>query len=77
MPISKKEYSKLIGNRIRKIRTEKNITIETLAFDADMEYKQLSRIELGEINTTLFQIYKISNALNISESEITSNLVKS
>jgi transcriptional regulator with XRE-family HTH domain len=76
MPISKKEYSKLIGNRIRKIRTEKNITIETLAFHADMEYKQLSRIELGEINTTLFQIYKISNALHISESEIISNLVK-
>jgi transcriptional regulator with XRE-family HTH domain len=76
MPISKKEYSKLIGNRIRKIRTEKNITIETLAFNADMEYKQLSRIELGEINTTLFQIYKISIALNISESEIIYNLVE-
>jgi len=74
MSISKGDYSKLIGNRIRKIRTEKNITIENLAFEADMEYKQLSRIELGEINTTLYQIYKISIALNISESEILDNL---
>ena len=75
MSFSKEIYSKLIGNRIRKIRTEKNITIENLAFEADMEYKQLSRIELGEINTSLFQIYKISVALNINEAEITNGLI--
>ena len=37
----------------------------TLANVSDMEYIQLSRIERGQINTSLFQIYKITKALNI------------
>jgi hypothetical protein len=35
-----------------------------------MDYTQLSRIELGKINTSLFQIHKIAFALNISTSSI-------
>ena len=71
MSYSKEEYSKLIGDNIRKIRNSKNITIETLGLNSEMEYRQLSRIELGEINTTLFQLYKISMALNNTVTEIT------
>jgi len=41
-----------------------------LSFKADMDYKQLSRIELGKINTSIYQIYKIANALQINASEI-------
>jgi transcriptional regulator with XRE-family HTH domain len=42
----------------------------TLAHDSDMEYIQLSRIERGQINTTLFQLFKISKALNIRLDEL-------
>jgi|LauGreDrversion4_2_1035121.scaffolds.fasta_scaffold435175_2 transcriptional regulator with XRE-family HTH domain len=42
----------------------------TLAHDSDMEYIQLSRIERGQINTTLFQLFKISKALNIRLEEL-------
>ena len=45
---------KLIGERIRKLRIVNQLTLETLAFKADMDYTQLSRIELGKINTSLF-----------------------
>ena len=61
---------KLIGERIRKLRTDNQLTLETLAFKADMDYTQLSRIELGKINTSLYQIYKIAVALQISSAEI-------
>jgi transcriptional regulator with XRE-family HTH domain len=36
-----------------------------LAHDSDMEYIQLSRIERGQINTTIFQLYKIAQALEV------------
>lgn len=70
MSHNKATVVKLIGERIRKLRMENQLTLETLAFKADMDYTQLSRIELGKINTSLFQIHKIANALGISSSDI-------
>mgnify|MGYP000709305228 FL=1 len=70
MPHDKDMVVKLIGERIRKLRTDNQLTLETLAFKADMDYTQLSRIELGKINTSIFQIHKIAIALDISTSAI-------
>lgn len=67
---------KLIGERIRKLRIDNHLTLETLAFKADMDYTQLSRIELGKINTSLFQIYKIAIALQVTTSDILNALDK-
>jgi transcriptional regulator with XRE-family HTH domain len=67
---------KLIGARIRKLRNDKQLTLEHLAFKADMDYTQLSRIELGKINTSIYQIYKIATALQIITSDILSALDK-
>ena len=68
--LDKQTVVKLVGTRVREIRLENKQTIEALAFSSDMEYTQLSRIELGKINTSLFQIYKISKSLNVSVAEI-------
>ena len=70
MPHNKDTVAKLIGMRIRQLRMDSHLTLETLAFNADMDYTQLSRIELGKINTSIFQIHKIANALEISSSDI-------
>jgi transcriptional regulator with XRE-family HTH domain len=67
---------KLIGERIRKLRIDNHLTLETLAFKADMDYTQLSRIELGKINTSLFQIHKIAIALQVTTSDILNALDK-
>jgi transcriptional regulator with XRE-family HTH domain len=50
------------------------LTIEQLAFETGVEYTQLSRIERGRINTSVFQLYMISKALSINFSEIISGL---
>ena len=76
MPHDKDMTVKLIGARIRKLRIDNQLTLEHLAFKADMDYTQLSRIELGKINTSLFQIYKIATALQITTSDILSALDK-
>lgn len=64
MALTKEEVAKLIGKRIRELRLQKGLTMEHVAVYADMEYIQLSRIELGKINTSIYQVYKISKALS-------------
>jgi transcriptional regulator with XRE-family HTH domain len=74
MESSKRELSKLVGSNIRSLRITNGMTIEKLAAEAGMEYTQLSRIELGQINTSLFQIYKISKALSVNMCELFINI---
>ena len=62
--ITHEEFLKQIGANVRKIRNEKNITMEVLAFEADIEYRQLGRIERGEVNTTVVSLLRIAKALD-------------
>lgn len=54
-----------IGNNVRRIRQEKNLSMEQLANKAEIEYRQLGRIERGEINTTVLSLHKIAKGLEI------------
>ncbi len=70
MKLKKEELVNKVGSKIRELRIEKGLSIEKLANDAEIESKQLRRIELGQINTSLYQIYNISYYLDIPVSEI-------
>ncbi len=59
------ELLKAFGKNLRRIRNEKGLTMESLAFEADIEYRQLGRIERGEINTTISTAFALSKALGI------------
>jgi hypothetical protein len=72
--IDKTEFAKIVGLKLRSIRLENKKTIESTAFDAEMDYTQLSRIELGKINTSFFQIYKISKSLKVHMVDIVNEL---
>ena len=56
---------KHFGKWVRQIRIAKNISQENLAYDAEIEYSQVSRIERGIINTSISQVFAIAKALNI------------
>ncbi len=70
MTDEKKRLADKIGNNIRAIRQRKGMSIEKLAFKSDIGYMQLSRIELGKINTTIYQVYKISKSLEVDLHEL-------
>jgi transcriptional regulator with XRE-family HTH domain len=74
MESSKNQISSKVGASIRAKRLSKGLTIERLAADANMEYTQLSRIELGQINTSLFQVYKIAQALDVKMCDLFQNI---
>jgi transcriptional regulator with XRE-family HTH domain len=69
MCIDKKNVQSYLGSTIRNLRIRKGWTMEKTAFESEMEYIQISRIELGKINTTVYQVYKLSKALDIEMTE--------
>jgi transcriptional regulator with XRE-family HTH domain len=70
MHLNKEEVTKLVGQKIREIRLKRRLTIEQAAHNAGLEYTQLSRIELGKINTSIYQAFLISQSLDIKISDI-------
>ena len=58
-----KVFLKMIGANVRRIRTENNITMDSMSFDSGIEYRQIGRIERGEINTTVMSLYRIASSL--------------
>jgi transcriptional regulator with XRE-family HTH domain len=70
----KNEIAITVGNRVRSIRRSKGLTIEQLACEIGVEYTQLSRIERGRINTSIFNLFLITKALNTSFSELVKDL---
>jgi transcriptional regulator with XRE-family HTH domain len=62
-------FLKQIGNNVRRIRNQKGLTMETVANEAQIEYRQLGRIERGEVNATIISLLKISTVLKINLSQ--------
>lgn len=59
-----------LGKRIRDLRTQQNLTLDTLAERSGVSRAMLSKIERGENNPTLVVVAKIAVALNLSLSQL-------
>ena len=62
--------NKELGMRIRYLRESKKMTLEDLAFDAEMNKNYLSDLERGNRNPTVVILTRISKALGISLEEL-------
>ncbi len=60
----------IIGNRIRELREEKKLSLQDLCDLCDLEKPNLVRMEKGRTNPTIWTLFKISEALNISLRDI-------
>jgi len=60
---------KIIGKRIKILRTQKNLTLQELANKINADRQYLWNIESGEINLTLDYLDKIIKALDVSQTE--------
>lgn len=61
---------KKTGSRIRSLRLSKGLTMAELAISCNIEYAQLSNIELGVSNTSISHVYIIAKELDITLSEL-------
>lgn len=55
----------LMGERIKMLREQKNLSQQDLAALLNFEKSNMSRIEAGGNNMTLKTLYKISKALDV------------
>jgi len=57
------ELIKQVGANLRKARLERDITIENLANEIGVDYSQINRMELGKVNFTISNLYRIAAVL--------------
>ena len=68
-----KNNSKILikfGDRVRELRTQKNLSQEQLAHLADVHRTYIGMIERAEKNITLLNIEKIANALQVEINDL-------
>ena len=58
------------GAKLNSLRVSKNLTLEQLAFESEMETSQVHRIEKGKINPTLTTLHALARGLKISLAEL-------
>lgn len=68
--LSEKEFLFAFGKNLRRLRKSKGFTQEELANEIDIEISQISRIERGVINTSIFNANLLAKALQVPLSEL-------
>ena len=53
------------GERLKKLREEKKLSLRALADIAEMDYGNISEIENGKINPSLITIISLAEALEV------------
>lgn len=64
--LSKQELSALVGKRIKSIRSEKGISQAELARRCNKDSQHIEMIENGKVTPTVYTLYIIAKALNVS-----------
>lgn len=64
------EILRLFGERLRELRTERNISQEQLAELAGLDRNYIGQIERAERNVALVNIVRIAKALDMPPSEL-------
>ncbi|WP_278352870.1 helix-turn-helix domain-containing protein [Chryseobacterium gleum] len=70
--MEKSELLKSVGKRIQEIRNNKSLTQVELVgkIEGEIDTTNISRIEAGRTNPTIFTLYRISEALEVKLSDL-------
>lgn len=64
------DISKRLGAKIQKLRQNKGLSQEELAFEAGLHRTYISHVERGSRNITVVGLYKIAKGLEIEPATI-------
>jgi transcriptional regulator with XRE-family HTH domain len=68
--VDKRELNKRVGQRIIKLRVQKNWSQSDLARACNKDRQAIEKLENGKVNPTLYSLFEISRALEISLEEL-------
>jgi transcriptional regulator with XRE-family HTH domain len=76
--MEKEELLKLLGKRIKELRLEKGMSqVDLVAkMQGNIDTTNISRIEAGRTNPTIYSLYRLSEAMEISLSELVNFNIK-
>lgn len=67
----RKEYTKLLSERLKNVRKEKKVTQQELAERAGLHLTYVGHLELGKYHPTVYVMWKIAKALGVSMNDLT------
>lgn len=59
-----------LGKTIRAVRKASGLSLEDLAYEAEIDYSTMGEIERGQRNATLLKLMRIATALNRSMADL-------
>ena len=62
-----------IGNRIRELRIEADLSQEKLAFESELDRTYIGSVERGERNISVINLRKIARALKYRPADLLNN----
>lgn len=62
-----------LGARVKQLRQQQSLTQLELAVKSNLEKSRISRIETGQMNSTVLTLYKLSTALNLNIADLFKN----
>jgi transcriptional regulator with XRE-family HTH domain len=68
--VKRAELAKRIGRRIIELRTKKGWSQSDLARACNKDRQAIEKLENGRVNTTLYTLHELANALDITLSEM-------
>lgn len=70
--MEKSDLLKIVGKRIKEVRESKNMAQVDLAvkMEGNIDTTNISRIEAGRTNPTVYTLFRISQALEVSMSDL-------
>ncbi|WP_417291487.1 helix-turn-helix domain-containing protein [Corallibacter sp.] len=70
----KKQLQLAIGKRIKSLREEKGVAQQDLAAQCNLEKSNLSRLEAGGTNPTIYTLKRIADNLGVNLEDLVINL---
>lgn len=69
----RKKLLKELGNKLKIMREQKNLSLRDLAALADVDHNNINRIEMGLRNPSFTTVILLAEALGVSPSELFPN----
>ncbi len=72
MPLSVSQQKKLkaLGEKVKRMRTEKGLTLRDLAHTIGKDPQSIHRLEMGKINPSYIYLLEVSKGLGIEITEL-------
>jgi transcriptional regulator with XRE-family HTH domain len=67
------DWRAIVGKNIRKVRQQRRITQEKLAFEAEIDLTYVGGIERGKRNPSLLVLCRIAEALSVHPTKLLSD----